>query len=234
MKKAVLRIIIVLSIIIVFLSVVTLLYFLKFNSEIKKMSPLPTQFITDGIYSVKTEFVNFYIIQNDDNYIAIDAGNDIKLASIELKNMNIDIQKVTGVFLTHRHFDHIAALKLFKNAKIYISKIEGYNAKYNSNYIFLEDNQLIEINKLKIKCILTPGHTKGSMSYLINGKYLFIGDTMSLNNGHAELFNKFFNSNSEIQKQSIKKISLIPDASYIFTAHYGYSSDFKRCFEEWQ
>ncbi len=52
--------------------------FYRFKSEIKKMSPLPTRLITDGIYSVKTEFVNFYIIQDDNNYIAIDAGNDIE------------------------------------------------------------------------------------------------------------------------------------------------------------
>ncbi len=150
----------------------------------------------------------------------------------ELKKINIDIQKVTDIFLTHSHFDHVAAIKLFKNAKIYISRLEEYN-KNNSNNILLEDDQLIEINKLKIKCILTTGHIKGSMSYLINGKYLFIGDSMSLKNGHAELFNKFFNSNSELQKQSIKKLSLIPDVSFIFTAHYGYSDDFKRCFENW-
>ncbi|MCK7506903.1 MAG: hypothetical protein MZV70_24480 [Desulfobacterales bacterium] len=31
------------------------------------------------------------------------------------------------------------------------------------------------------------------MSYVINDAYLFVGDTMSLKNGKADLFNEFFN-----------------------------------------
>ena len=50
----------------------------------------------------------------------------------------------------------------------------GFKCK---NLIGLEDNEEIIIRDVSIKCMLTPGHTKGSMCYLLNNQ-LFTGDTL--------------------------------------------------------
>jgi len=205
----------------------------KQASEISKMEHLETQEIINDIFVIKAGSANFYLIKNGDEYIAIDAGGNKKEAQRELKKLQIPSEKVTVVLLTHTDFDHIAALGLFGNAAIYISKeevqmIDGtvsrmlfVKSKLNYSYKTLEDNEERNFGKIKVKTILMPGHTKGSASFLIDDKYLFSGDNFSLKNGRIELFNSFFNMNDNIQKESIKRLDEIKDIEYIFTAHYG-------------
>jgi len=189
MKKTVKRILIGLSIgLLILLLVVSMFNIksetdkIKFNSETDKMTPLETQEIVEGVYSIKDSYVNLFLIKSGDKYIAIDAGNNLESVKQEMEKLNIDHQKVVAVFLTHSHADHVGALELFKNATIYISKEDEqminrqtsrfsiFKNKLNYDYELVEDNQIINISDLKIKGILTPGHTPGSMCYLINDK----------------------------------------------------------------
>jgi len=93
---------------------------------------------------------------------------------------------------------------------------------------------VIEIEDLVVKGVLTPGHTPGSMSYLIENRYLFTGDTLSLKEGKAELFNGIFNMDSELQGKSIRKLACIAGVEYLFTAHYGYTDDFNGAMGRWR
>lgn len=246
MKKTMIRIITGVGIIIALLVIVSIIFMTIFISETKKMSPLPTRLVTDGIYAINNKFVNLFLIQNNRNtYIAIDAGSDKKMVAQELKKINIKPEKIIAVFLTHSDQDHVAGLSLFSHAKVYLSQDEIqllngkkhrgfiFNNKIDTSYETLKDKQIIKVGKITIKTILTPGHTPGSMCYLVNDKYLFTGDTLSLKNGQVELFNKFFNMDTNMEKLSIKKISNLQNVQYIFTAHYGYTVDYKKAFEKW-
>jgi glyoxylase-like metal-dependent hydrolase (beta-lactamase superfamily II) len=158
----------------------------------------------------------------------------------ELNKLNINTAKVVAVFLTHTDGDHVAALSLFKNATVYMSKdeeqmINGKTAKmmdfHNkilvTKYTLLDDQQTITIGNLKIKGIATPGHTPGSMSYLVNDKYLFVGDAFGIKNGKVDKPNEFFSKDMKAAIKSFDKIKNLPDAEYIFTAHTGYSDNYK-------
>ncbi len=129
---------------------------------------------------------NTYIVTNNDMSIIIDPTIGLEKYKNELKNYNIK-----GVLLTHGHIDHIYSLSLF-NTGVYIS-CEDYNKLFDNNlnlanmfgYEFnlindniykLNDEQVINIIGLDIQCILTPGHTSGSMCFIIND-ILFSGDT---------------------------------------------------------
>ena len=80
---------------------------------------------------------------------------------------------------------------------------------------------------------MTPGHTTGSMSYLVNGKYLFTGDCLSLISGKADKFASFINMDNKILETSLHKLKTLSGVDYIFTAHYGYSRNFKEAFSNW-
>lgn len=80
----------------------------------------------------------------------------------------------------------------------------------------MENNQIFTIAATRIEGILTPGHTPGSMCYLINDKYLFTGDALSLKNGRIGEFNDFFNMDSEKALESIEKIKDLKNVEYIF------------------
>ena len=247
MKKTVKRILIGLGSVIIVIVLFFVGYMLKAKSEMKVMTPTETRNIVANIFSVNDSFVNLFLIKDNDQYIAIDGGNNAEAVLKELKKLSINPDNIIAAILTHTDGDHVAALKLFKKAKVYLSKqeepmINGGKSRFlffgNSiaakEYTLIEDQQTITINNTKIKGILTPGHTPGSMCYLINDKYLFTGDAISLKAGKIGKFNKFFNMDTKTATASIEKITTIPTAEYIFTAHYGFTSDYKNAVKDWR
>lgn len=222
-------------------------YILKAKSEIKKMTPAETKEITTNIFSIQDSFTNMYLIKDSTSFIAIDAGNNIDVVSKELKKLSIDPELVTAVLLTHTDGDHVAALSLFKNAEVYLSKQEEQlltGEKYRflffgntigaKEYTLIEDQQFFNIGNIKIQGILTPGHTVGAMCYLIDDKYLFVGDALSLKEGKIDKFNNFANTDTKTATKSIALITKLPFAEYIFTAHYGYTDDYKTAVKSWE
>lgn len=92
-------------------------------------------------------------------------------------NVNID-----ALLLTHSHIDHVYTTNIltqkYINAKVYISDRECQFYKFSTNNLVnIHDGDLIRLGDTDITCILTPGHTKGSMCYLLQ-ESLFTGDTI--------------------------------------------------------
>ena len=240
MRRIFKRILLGIGILVILIALLFGGYMIKANSEIKKLSPVETKEIVGNIFSIKDSFVNLYLIKDSSQYIAVDAGNNADAISGELKKLNINPDKITALLLTHTDGDHVAAVKLFRNAKVYLSRQEEllltgkksrfliFGTKIDTKiYTLIDDQQVIKIGNTKVKGILTPGHTYGSMCYLINDKYLFTGDALSLKNGKIDKFNEFFNTDTKTAIASMAKIMAIPEAEYIFTAHHGYSNDYK-------
>jgi len=89
--------------------------------------------------------------------------------------------KVKYILLTHTHYDHINSLgKLFELTKAKIIVHEG-DAKDVENlglpYEVVKSGDEINIGKLKVEIIHTPGHSPGSVCYLVENK-LITGDTL--------------------------------------------------------
>ena len=220
-----------------------LVYFLSARSIIKKMLPVETGEIVQNVFSLKDSYVNFYLIKHGESYIAVDAGNNKKNIQNELKKLNIEPGKIDIILLTHTDCDHVAGISLFKNGNIYLSEPEEqllngnkfrffvFGNKIDSDkYNLTEDQQIIHIEDTKIQCFLTPGHTPGSMCYLVNDSLLFTGDALQLNEGKAGKFYRLFTMDPNTASQSIGKISRIPGVHYLFTAHHGYTDDFNHAF----
>ena len=241
MNKTFKRVLIGTGIVVILLGLVTGGLMWKMKSEMKKMKVIETKEVVHGIYSINDTFVNMFLVKDNDYYVAVDAGNDMKVISDGLKKLNIDPDKVRAVLLTHSDGDHVGALKLFKNATVYLSKeeeqmINGRTARMLSKhnkidtkiYTLLNDGQTFRIGTINIEGILTSGHTPGSMSYLINDKYLFVGDAFGLKKGKVDKPNDFFTDDMKTAIQSFDKINHLPNVKFIFTAHTGYSSDYKK------
>ena len=226
------------------LVVIFALLMIRFNSETKTMSPLSTGLITDGVYAVKDGYVNMYIMKKGDDCVAIDAGQDADAVSRELTKTLIDPGTVKAVFLTHTDNDHVAALRLFKNAAVYVSKPEEqmingttrrmfiFHNKPIRAYLTFTDGQVVDVGPFQVRCILTPGHTPGSACYQVNDAFLFTGDTLSLKKGRVELFSELFNMDSTAERNSWPKIMDLSGVKYIFTAHHGYTDNYRAAFEK--
>ncbi len=238
---------IVIGVIIVVILIIVVGFVLKFKSETAKMRPAKTGKISEYVYVIKDDFVNMYLIKDSIGYIAIDAGKGIENVKKGLQELNINADEVIAVLLTHSDMDHVAALPLFKNAKLYMAKeevkmlngkkqkIPFINNKMSRNdYILLDDKQTLVIGSHKINCILTEGHSSGSMCFQVNDKYLFVGDMSSLHEGKLGNSVKFFDLDHKMAAKSIAKITDIPNVEYILTSHWGISKDYKNAVKDWK
>ena len=225
----------VVSIVLVFM----ISYLIIAKSAIKKMMPVETRQVTDDVYSVRTRYVNMYLVKDGDHFIAIDAGIKKGAVKDELKKLGIDPDRVRAVLLTHSDSDHAGGINLFEKAVIYLPEdeeqvINGETGRFlwfgnkidTENYKLLKDKSF-RIGDVKIQMVPTPGHTAGSTCYIINDKYLFTGDALALDNGIIVRFPKIINKSSRKAKKSMDNLTGLHDVQYIFTAHYGYTDNYK-------
>lgn len=144
---------------------------------------------------------NCYILNIDNEVIIIDPGDE----KDKIKECILN-KKVSGIIITHYHFDHIGAMdELVKetNAKIY---------DYNN----LKDGKN-KIGPFSFECIYTPGHKEDLISlYFRDVNSLFCGDFIFEGTiGRTDLHGGNF---KDMQK-SIEKILKYADNLIIYPGH---------------
>jgi glyoxylase-like metal-dependent hydrolase (beta-lactamase superfamily II) len=88
---------------------------------------------------------------------------------------------VRRVLETHGHWDHIQAIPEMREAgyEVAVTALDAPRLKEVGYDVFLEPETVIEVGRTRLHTILTPGHTEGSMCFLVEGSpILFSGDTL--------------------------------------------------------
>lgn len=234
MKKMVKRTLWGIGILVGMLVIASAVFIINFFIATRSMTPAETSAINDSVWCVKDKFVNAFIFKGKTSYLMVDAGYGKGSFHHELKKLGITPDKITTILLTHSDGDHTGSIGLFKNPAVYMHKeeeqmINGTTAKmkpfktiwkYGPYHLF-DNNDTLSIDGLKIKVIHTPGHTPGSVCYVIGNDYLLIGDNCIVVNGKAEPFVEKFNMNTAEQIQSIKALPDLKSFKYILMAHHG-------------
>ena len=80
----------------------------------------------------------------------------------------------------------------------------------------VKEDDVIDIDQIKLKVIYTPGHTDCSYSFLMNDR-VFTGDTLLINGtGRTD----FQNGNAKEQYNSLfNKLLKLPEKTMVFPAH---------------
>jgi glyoxylase-like metal-dependent hydrolase (beta-lactamase superfamily II) len=106
--------------------------------------------------------------------VLIDAANEHELL--------LDLCQTLGVrqvIETHGHWDHIQAVPAVRDAGYRVAVTAEDAAMLPSYDDVLEDESVVEVGRLRLHTILTPGHTPGSMCFKLEGSpVLFSGDTL--------------------------------------------------------
>ena len=123
--------------------------------------------------------------------------------------------KLVKVIDTHTHADHVTGASRLKN-KTKCTTIMGEQSPSEFVEIKVKDEDLINIEGLKLKAIYTPGHTSDSYSFLMNDR-VFSGDTLLINGtGRTD----FQNGSAEDSYKSIfDKLLKLPDNTLLYPAH---------------
>ena len=106
--------------------------------------------------------------------VMLDAANEHDKLLDLCKRLN-----VRKVLETHGHWDHIQAVPQVRDAGYEVG-VTSEDAKMLPSYDFvLEDDSVIEVGRLRLQTLHTPGHTPGSMCFKIEGSpVLLAGDTL--------------------------------------------------------
>ena len=141
--------------------------------------------------------------------------------------------KVKYVFLTHAHFDHISDAGFIKDltgADIVLHSMDREVARFSRRYaeavgirwsfskedIPIGGNEVFKFGDIEVRAIHTPGHTPGSVCYLVNNESLFSGDTLlHLSVGRTDLPGGSWSD----MRESLKRLARLPPTTYVFPGH---------------
>jgi len=146
-----------------------------------------------------------WTIEKDDKIIVVDPGEASPVINY-LKDKNLDY-----ILLTHKHSDHVGGVAELKNK--YGSKVYGPIETKEYNDVNLKDDDEFELLGENFKVILTGGHTKGHISYLM-GDNLFCGDALFLA-GCGRVFTK----NYKASYDGLRRLKKLDDNTKVYAAH---------------
>jgi glyoxylase-like metal-dependent hydrolase (beta-lactamase superfamily II) len=145
--------------------------------------------------------------------VLIDAANEHELLLDLCTSLG-----VRRVLETHGHWDHIQAVPEVRDAGYRVAVTAEDAAMLPSYDDVLEDESVIEVGRLRLHTILTPGHTPGSMCFKLEGSpVLFSGDTLFPGGpGNTEGDPNRF---AQIIEQVDRKLFTLPPETLVLPGH---------------
>jgi len=146
------------------------------------------------------------VLENVEDYIGI------------LKELDLKLVKVID---THIHADHITGASKLKQSTN-CTTVMGEHTPADTVEIKVKDDEIIDIDNLKIRSMYTPGHTSDSYSFLLNN-YLFTGDTLLINGtGRTDFQN---GSSKDAYNSLFNNLLKLPEETLVYPGH-DYNSKF--------
>src|ERR671912_449577 len=197
-----------------------------------------------------------YIISSkkDKTATVIDPSNEIYESFLKITQDNK--LQITQLLDTHQHADHVSGIvKLVKTLttetnmekiRLYFSSLEDYDTSKTElkNIMYVKGEDKINIDdKVTLRAIHTPGHTNGSMSFIIEyspndnnnnnnvndknstNSYLFTGDTLFVDGvGRPDLRDQAKKFAGLLYDTYHKIILQLPDDTVVLPAHFNGTS----------
>lgn len=165
---------------------------------------------TTNVETIKSSAMdeNSYLVETDGRNYVVDPG----MGTAEIVNEILDDGRVS-IILTHGHGDHIIEIDKLYYDEICIHDLDlPYLRDETMSLVkFFGENPKIDFDRIRSPQSLpkewaafhTPGHTPGSCCFMLEGKWLFTGDTVFSNSiGRTD----FEGGNDEQIFESLKQL----------------------------
>jgi hydroxyacylglutathione hydrolase len=164
--------------------------------------------------------------------VVVDPAWDIDTV---LNTAAADGMRLRGALVTHTHPDHVGGElfgfdipgveKLLAKAplKVYVHKAEREFVRgFGSDLVAVDGGDTVEVGRLTVTFIHTPGHTPGSQCFLVDGR-LVSGDTLFIRScGRTDLPGS---DPKEMYYSLTQRLGALPDDTVVFPGHnYGGAS----------
>jgi len=149
-----------------------------------------------------------------------------------LDEIATDGMQLRGVLVTHTHQDHVgghlfghdipgvAELLGRSPAKVYVHRAEREFLKgFGSDLVKVDGGDTVQVGRIPIAFVHTPGHTPGSQCFLVDGR-LISGDTLFIRScGRTDLPGS---DPKEMYYSLTQRLGALPDDTRVFPGHnYG-------------
>lgn len=165
-----------------------------------------------------------YMVISGNEALVVDPSRFIDVYENVAKEEGVNI---THIVDSHLHADHISggrALAERTGAKYYLMKSEG--ALFDFEPLEAHDKIEFEQVQLEVLAVKTPGHTPGSVSFFVNQKLLFSGDTIFVGGlGRPDLGGKVAEWAADLYDTVYEKVATIADDVIVLPAHYANLDD---------
>jgi glyoxylase-like metal-dependent hydrolase (beta-lactamase superfamily II) len=180
-------------------------------SEVPILSPKATT-IAPGLHLLgRLAPSAAYVVETRDGLVLVDSGlaSDAGSLKAQMKDLGLDWRRVVAILLTHVHGDHSGGAEHLRNAtgaKVYVGRGDAPALKrggpreafFSTFYmplekphptkvdVELEGGETIVLGGVRFRAIATPGHTPGSVCYLMERgplRALFSGDVIMMIRG---------------------------------------------------
>lgn len=147
--------------------------------------------LCENVYFVGSTRVSVHLIDTEEGLVIIDTGYPDMLEQIleSIHMLGFDEKNIVAIFHSHGHIDHFGTtieLKNLSGAKTYISRHDNllvngtkplaWREEINlplDAFVFdcdvlVDDGDVFKFGSTEIRCVLTPGHTAGVLSFFVS------------------------------------------------------------------
>jgi len=140
--------------------------------------------VNDGqarLLPLRLGIVNAFLLRGREKHVLVDTGTAGKLSAISghLERCGVSLTDIGLILVTHAHPDHIGSLADIvqaTGAKVVVHRQEVEHLRGIVPDILVDDEFDLNLYGFAGKVIWTPGHTRGSVSVVLESGEAVVGD----------------------------------------------------------
>lgn len=160
-----------------------------------------------------------YIVISAGEAAVIDPSRAVEIYEAQLARAGA---RLIHVLDTHVHADHLSggpALAARLGADYFVGAGAGFDLRHHVRV--LSDGDELRVGKIAIRILAAPGHTPGSVCYLIADRYLLTGDTLFKKSvGRPDLGGQVEEWSRDLFRTLHERIVGLQDSTVVLPAHY--------------